>query len=163
MSVGALDLPAGWIVAEESANELTLREPETKAARAPMSPRAAPRAPRASICVAQAPTERRDPVSAREEFVAAFASAVPGGAKRIDEGAVVFSDGVEGAFVTLSFQVMAGRGVLQRHLFRIEDGRLTRLTATVAEWQLSRLEEINPILISYRSERADAGSSRPDL
>ncbi len=148
--MAGLDVPADWTLSAESPTELTAVAPAARAVRAPMSARAAPPAPRASVSMARMATDRTAPEAARDAFVEAFSAGVPG-VKRLDEGAVVFADGAAGASITLSFQVRPGLGVLQRHLFRIEEGVLTQITGTVAEWQRARLDqELQPILTSFR-------------
>jgi hypothetical protein len=145
------DAPKSWSASQPDESTLKLVEPAQRAMPAPLSAKKTPPAPRASIAASSAPSDATDARAAMEAFVSGFASAIPVPLKRIDDGDVVFKDGGAGVFVTIAFEVTAGRGALQRHLFRIDGGVLTQITGTVADWQRAKLDrEVYPIMISYR-------------
>lgn len=142
-----LDVPPGW----EASVEIELLEPAADALGAPLAlQNAAPR-PRANILVKRSPSDERDPAEALHSFLIELGRHAQA-LKRLDEGKLTFADGAVGAFATVSYDAAPGLRVSQRHLYRVDGGTITHLTASVEDRDRRKIEEeLTPIMKTFRA------------
>lgn len=123
--VGNIEIPKGW----ETRTQISLLEPVRKLD-APMSMKASAPAPRTNVILIRRPTNQDVATEA-----AAVLDEVRGqfpGLEVLEETDVAFSDGKKGRAFTIAFDAMERLRVTQRHIFRVDDGVFTELTATAA-------------------------------
>ncbi len=87
-----------------------------------------------------------------DALLAELRSTVPS-VKEVSRGLLAFDDGIQGPFVTVRYEPIAGLRTLQTHLFRIDERILTHLTGSVADRDADKLElELVPMMKSFRPE-----------
>jgi hypothetical protein len=141
-----ISLPAGW----ESRLQITYIEPlPPKNQNLPNVLEELP-PPRLNVVVSRVPTEETDSSSACEEFLTQTAKAVPGLELMEEPGALMFDDGVEGILTRVRFAASPQVLLVQLHAFRIDDGLLSQLVATVADTEAAqREEELRAIIATF--------------
>ncbi len=145
-NAGSIDLPKGWDVRLE----VTLTEPEQTGIAVPLAGKPATPRPRANITVQRGSTGIDDPAAALGAFIAHFARYAPN-LKRLAEGPVTFADGAPGVGLTIAYEPEPGVGVVQRHVYRIDAGVITHLTASVEAGQAPKMDAVlGPLLLTYR-------------
>ncbi len=146
LSIGSIDLPKGW----DQRVELTLTEPEQTGLAVPLAGKAKTERPRANITITRGSTGITDAKEALDAFLAHFARFAPN-LKRSAEGPLQFADGARGFGVTLSFDPEPGVSVVQRHVYRVDSGVITHLTASVEAAQATKMDAtLAPLLVTYR-------------
>jgi hypothetical protein len=105
---------------------------------------------RANIVVSRTPTEATDPNAECEKFIAQTAKLVPGLELVGDITPFDFDDRVPGVITAVSFPATQQVRLTQLHAFRIDDGVLTQLVATVDEVEGEQKREgMRRMLLSF--------------
>jgi hypothetical protein len=141
-----MSLPPDW----ESRLQMTYIEPlPPNAQNLPIVQKEEP-PPRLNVVVSRVPTEETVPSAACEKFLTQTAMIVPGLELLEDPGAFMFDDGVEGVLTSVRFAASSQLWLLQLHAFRIDDGLLSQLVATVADTDAAqREEELRALLATF--------------
>lgn len=132
--LGTISLPNNW----EVRSQITLLEPEDAGLQAPLAMRQSAAKPRANFVISRQETDATTAVDARREFLEQSAQAIPG-LKLHGEEDLAFSDGGQGASVTLSFSATPQIRLAQRHVFRKDGAVLTQIVVTVDEHRIGEL------------------------
>jgi hypothetical protein len=131
------------------ATSFELTEPARDGLEVPLAGKTETRQAGATILVVREAAPNVTAHEALDAFVKSYAPSVEG-LKRLGDEAVTFSDGREGASVTLTFSV-GGYRAAQRHLFRVDGGVATHVTISVDERSKPRLEqELLEVALSFR-------------
>jgi len=142
--VGTIDIPNGW----ETRTQISLLEPIRKLD-APMSLKPAAPAPRTNVILIRRPTNLdvgAEALAVLEEVRGQFP-----GLEVVNESEVTFADGKKGRAFTIAFDAMERLRVTQRHIFRVDDGVFTELTATAAVQQWAQVQgNLEKMMLSYR-------------
>jgi hypothetical protein len=134
VSIAQINIPSDW----EVRTQVTYIEPPD-VLQVPLAVQQTQARPRTNIVVSRSPAAVPTTDEALNNFLTQTAQAVPG-LKNLSRGALSFDDGGQGSWVTISFNATPQVTLVQWHIFRIDDGILTQLVATVDEWRLADLD-----------------------
>jgi hypothetical protein len=144
LAAGEIEIPEGW----ETTLQITLREPDANRLVAPLAKKKTA-GPRANITIRRFPSSVADARSAFEQFLVEVKT-VPR-FRAFAEQAIRFADGREGISVTIELEAAPGIKIAQRHAFRVDDGIVTQIAATVEIHRASDLEgHLASIMLSFR-------------
>jgi hypothetical protein len=88
--------------------------------------------PRPNVVISITPTTRETAADAMDDFIRQTRPVVPGLTEIERWPAKIFADGCEGTGLVIEFPATPDVTLRQTHLFRIDDGVLTQLVATIA-------------------------------
>ncbi len=146
-SRGELSVPEGW----DASIQITLKEPESNRLSAPLAKKKSI-GPRANITVRRFVSKVADADGAAARFLTEAKGAPRFRADEIQP--VRFDDGSEGRSVVVHLEGAPGLQVAQRHVFRVDEGVVTQIAATVEAGRASELEGgFAAIMLSFRLSR----------
>jgi hypothetical protein len=134
LSIGQINVPSDW----EVRTQITYIEPPD-VMEVPLAVQQTQARPRSNIVVSRSHTAVATTDQALDDFLTQTAQAVPG-LKSLDRGTLSFDDGEQASCVTISFNATPQVRLVQRHIFRIDDGVLTQIVATVDDGHLADLD-----------------------
>jgi hypothetical protein len=153
--VGGITIPQGW----ETRTQISLLEPVRKI-EAPMSLKPAAPAPRTNVILIRRPTNQ-DVASEASAVLDEVRGQFPG-LEVVEESDVTFADGKKGRAFTIAFDAMERLRVTQRHIFRVDDGVFTELTATAAVQTWTRAKaSLESMMLSYTPGPSSGGAVAP--
>ena len=145
VSHGHIDVPDGWSMA----TSIELREPPREGLAMPLAGKGDTKRAGANLMVAREPAPNTTAAEALDAFVKEYGSSVEG-FSRLADSPVTFADGREGVSVTVAFSI-GGYRAAQLHLFRVDGGIVSHVTASVDQPSKSRLDkELLAVALSFR-------------
>jgi hypothetical protein len=104
---------------------------------------------RANLVLSLVPAQVETPAEAREQFLRDTAAAVPD-YQEVERADVAFDDGMAGSLVAVEFRPANDVTLRQRHFFRIDDGMLVQLVATVDAEASDEEDMLHAAALSYK-------------
>jgi hypothetical protein len=135
---GGFDVPDGW----KAYTEVRLVEPDRIADEVPLSGRKPGKLPPAIISAHRKETRHQDPRVLLEKFLKELAKEVTG-FNVLGDGEFAFDDGGIGVYATVAYDTGPATRVAQRHIYRIDQGHMTRITLSI---EARREKELDGVL-----------------
>ena len=147
LGTGHLAVPQGWTLV----HQLEAVEPARNADGLMTAAKALP-VPPARLQVVQRASAGASPAGVMQGFVRDLSAAVRG-LRVVEEAPFDFEDGAAGASVTVTFEILAGQPVAQRHVFRVDGAVATHLQASVPHASAARLgADLGRLLAAFRMD-----------
>lgn len=141
-----LTIPDGW----EVSLELRATAPEEQGLTAPLAMKSDNPRPRANVTISRRAAEPTTPKVMLNAFLKHMTASIKD-LKTLGRETLRFADGVESEAATVSYEVEPGVRVVQRHVYRIDDGIVTHFVASAVEQDRNKLDRaLKDVLVSFR-------------